>query len=58
MNKEEGRNEIVYQLTMTAARKMLEQGLISREAYEQFDTIMQHKYSPVFGTLFSKIDLL
>lgn len=58
MNKEEGRNEIVYQLTMTAARKMLEQGLISREEYEQFDTIMQHKYLPVFGTLFSKIDLL
>ncbi len=58
MNKEQGRNEIVFNLTMAAARKMLEQGLISREEYVQFDTIMQQKYSPVFGVLFSKIDLL
>ena len=58
MTKEEGRREIVYQMTMTAARKMLENGLISREEYEQFDTIMHQKYSPVFGVLFSKIDLL
>ncbi len=58
MNKEEGRREIIYQMTMTAARKMLENGDISREEYEQFDTIMRQKYSPVFGVLFSKIDLL
>ena len=58
MTKEEGRREIVYQMTMTAARKMLENGLISREEYEQFDTIMRQKYSPVFGVLFSKSDLL
>ena len=57
MNKEEGRREIIYQMTMTAARKMLENGAISREEYEQFDTIMRQKYEPVFGTLYSNIDL-
>ena len=57
MNKEEGRREIIYQMTMTAARKMLENGAISREEYEQFDTIMRQKYAPVFGTLYSNIDL-
>lgn len=58
MSKEEGRREIVYQMTMTAARKMLEQGLITREEYEDFDTTMQQKYAPVFGTLFSNLNLL
>ena len=58
MSKEEGRREIVYQMTMTAARKMLEQGLITRKEYEEFDTRMQQKYAPVFGTLFSNLNLL
>ena len=57
MNKEEGRREIIYQMTMSAAWKMLEQGLISKEEYVQFDTIMRQKYEPVFGTLYSNIDL-
>ena len=58
MNKEEGRNEIVFQMTMAAARKMLEEGLISREEYEIFDTNMQQKYEPVFGSLFTDINLI
>lgn len=58
MSKDEGRREIVYQMTMTAARKMLEQGLITKEEYEHFDTTMQQKYAPVFGTLFSNLNLL
>lgn len=58
MIKEEGKREIVYQMTMSAARQMLEKGLISKEEYKQFDTKMQAKYRPIIGTLFSEIDLL
>ena len=57
MCKEEGRREIVFQMTMTAARKMLEEGLITRDDYLQFNTMMCQKYQPVFGVLFSDIDL-
>ena len=58
MSYEEGKLEIIYQMTMSAARQMLEKVLISEEEYKQFDTKMQQKYSPIFGTLFSNIYLL
>ena len=51
------KREIIYQMTISAARQMLEKGLISVEEYKQFDTKMQQKYSPIFGTLFSNINL-
>ena len=57
MSQEEGKREIVFQMTMSAARQMLEKGLISEDEYKQFDTKMQQKYRPIFGTLFSNIDL-
>ena len=53
MSREEGKREIVFQMTMSAARQMLEKGLISEDEYKQFDTKMQQKYCPIFGTLFS-----
>ena len=58
MSQEEGKREIVFQMTMSAARQMLEKGLISEDDYKQFDTKMQQKYRPIFGTLFSNIDLI
>ena len=58
MSQEEGKREIVFQMTMSAARQMLEKGLISEDEYKQFDTKMQQKYCPIFGTLFSNIDLI
>ena len=58
MSCEEGKLEIIYQMTMSAAQQMLEKGLISEEEYKQFDTKMQQKYNPIFGTLFSDINLL
>lgn len=58
MNQEEGRREIVFQMTMSMARQMLEKGMISKEEYKQFDTKMQQKYHPIFGTLFSDINLI
>lgn len=57
MNQEEGKREIVFQMTMNAARLMLEKGLITKEEYLQFDTKMKQKYKPIIGNLFSNIDL-
>ena len=57
MSQEEGKREIVFQMTMSAARQMLEKGLISEDDYKQFDTKMQQKYRPIFGRLFYNIDL-
>ena len=58
MSQEEGKREMVFQMTMSAARQMLEKGLISEDEYKQFDTKMQQKYRPIFSTLFSNIDLI
>lgn len=57
MRKEEFRNEKLYQTTMSIARKMLQEGIISEEEYRRIDTIFLEKYRPVFGTLFSDISL-
>lgn len=57
MNKEEFRNEKLYQTTMHLAKKMLEEDIISEMEYRQIDTIFLKKYRPVFGTLFSDISL-
>ena len=54
---EKGDGEIIYQMTMQAAREMLRQELITREEYLQFDTKMRRKYEPVFGSIFSDINL-
>jgi len=57
MRKEEFRNEKLYQTTMSIARKMLKEGIVSEEEYRRIDTIFLEKYRPVFGTLFSDISL-
>lgn len=54
----EGRNDVVFQMTMAAARRMLEDGTIERSEYEAFDAQMRKKYSPEFGALFSNINLI
>lgn len=57
MRKKEFRNEKLYQTTMSIARKMLQEGIVSEEEYRRIDTIFLEKYRPVFGTLFSDISL-
>ena len=57
MRKDEFRNEKLYQTTMSIARTMLKEGIISEEEYRRIDTIFLEKYRPVFGTLFSDISL-
>ena len=58
MTEEQGRKEIMYQMTMHVVKKLLEEGTITRDDYLKFDTKMREKYCPAFGGLFSKNDLL
>lgn len=46
-------NERNYQLTMHFVRKMLKDGLITKEEYYTIDEQFLQKYSPIFGQLFS-----
>lgn len=57
MSRDDFQREKLYQATMSMARKMLHDGLISEEEYRQIDTIFLEKYRPVFGTLFSDLSL-
>lgn len=58
MSKEQMKQEKLYQITMSIAKKMLDDGLITKEEYTIIDTKMQEKYQPTFGTLFADIDLI
>lgn len=58
MTKEQKRREKLYLITMSLAKKMLSDGLISKEEYAVIDTKMQEKYQPTLGTLFADIDLI
>ena len=58
MSRDEGKREIVYQMTMAVARQMLGQGLISKTEYRNFEKKMREKYTPVIGGLFANPDLL
>ena len=58
MNKDEGHREIMYQMTMSVARKMIAEGLLTRDEYRAFESEMQKKYKPIIGELFSNINLL
>ena len=45
-------SEMMYQATMSIARKMLRDGLISEDAYRQIDTMFIEKYKLKIGVLF------
>lgn len=57
MTKHDFKSEKLYQTTMSIAKKLLLDGIISADEYRQIDTIFLDKYKPVFGTLFSDISL-
>lgn len=57
MSKEELKREKLYQTTMFLTRKMLLDGIISKEEYYQIDTIFTEKYHPTLGILFADISL-
>lgn len=58
MSKEQMKREKLYQITMSMAKRMLDDGLISKEEYAIIDTKMKEKYRPTLGTLFADIDLI
>lgn len=57
VDKEQFRNEKLYQTTMLMARNLHAQGILSDEEYGQIDTIFREKYKPTLGTLFADISL-
>lgn len=50
--------EIIYQITMNYAKKMLVRELISKEEYMDFESKMREKYKPIIGSIYSDIDLI
>lgn len=58
MTKEQIQNEKMYIGTMATAKKLLKQGIISDEEYEQIDTNFRKKYDISLSTLFTDIHLI
>lgn len=58
MTSEQIQNEIMYQGTMLVAKRLLNQGIISDEEYEQIDTMFRQKYAISLSTLFTDIRLI
>ena len=50
MTKEQIQNEKLYICTMTTAKNLLKQGIISNEEYEQIDTNFRKKYDISLST--------
>ena len=57
MSREEGKCEIIFQMTMHYAKQLVAKGLLSEEEYVKFDTKMQQEWQPKIGGLFSNINL-
>ena len=58
MTKEQFQREKMYLTTMTIARNLLKNGIISEDEYHEIDTKFTNKYRPSLGTLFSDIGLI
>ncbi len=58
MTKEQFNHEMMFSVTMTHARKMFADGLITRKQYWAFLTKMRAKYLPISGGLVYETDLL
>lgn len=57
MNKEE-HAEMMYQLSVSIAVKMLKNHIINKEEFEEINCILLEKYHPFIGELFSLNDLI
>ena len=58
MSEDQLRNELLYQTTMSIAKNLLKQEVISKKEYKLIDTIFTKKYSPSLGSLFADINLI
>ncbi|MCD8299572.1 MAG: hypothetical protein LUC41_00100 [Clostridiales bacterium] len=54
MTSEEIRNDMLYHAALSIGKNMLGDGLITKEEYDEIDTILLEKYRPYLGTLFSE----
>ena len=52
VNSVDLQNELMYQMTMSIARRMFSEGLMTEDEYRQIDTMFREKYQPKIGTLF------
>lgn len=53
MSVERFQNEVRYQISLSVAKSMLREGIISREEFGKVETFLLDKYTPPLGTLFS-----
>lgn len=51
VTKEHFEREKNYRTSQAIVKSMLNQGLITDREYKKIDTILKHKYRPVFGGL-------
>ena len=51
MTQEQFKGESNYRLSMSIAKTMLEEGLLTKQEYDKIDTIMLRKYRPILGSL-------
>lgn len=56
-NKEE-RDEMMYQVSISIAKRMLERNLITVSEFEKMNCILLEKYHPYIGELLSLNDLI
>ena len=52
VNSVDLQNELMYQMTMSIARRMFSERLMTEDEYRQIDTMFREKYQPKIGTLF------
>ncbi len=58
MTNEELRSEKMYQATMCMIKKLLQEGVITEDEYEELEDMFDQKYKPVLGKLFTATYLL
>jgi len=58
MSEEQFKREKLYLATMHLAKKLLEQGIISKKQYEEIRDKFTNKYEPSLSTLFTQIELI
>lgn len=51
MSEEEFRAERLYRMSLSVAKSMLKEGVISEDEFSEIDTILLEKYRPTLGTL-------
>lgn len=52
------RDEMMYQVSISIAKNMLQMDLITKSEFEKMNCILLEKYNPYIGELFSVNDLI